>query len=100
VLVTSSEHWRIPLLPRTGYIVSKYLTAPLTQASDFRVIIPLLVIYFAGELIWRERDARISENVDATPVVLDGRIYVGAFNGKFYCLGEDTTAVPERSPDK
>jgi len=68
VLITSSEHWRIPLLPRTGYIVSKYLTAPLTQASDFRVIIPLLVIYFAGELVWRERDARLSETVDATPV--------------------------------
>ena len=68
VLITSSEHWRIPLVPRTGYIVSKYLTALLTQASDFRVVIPLLVIFFAGELVWRERDARLSENVDATPV--------------------------------
>ena len=68
VLITNSEHWRVPLLPRTGYIVSKYLTAPITQASDFRVIIPLLVIFFAGELVWRERDARLSENVDATPV--------------------------------
>jgi ABC-type transport system involved in multi-copper enzyme maturation permease subunit len=68
VLVTESEHWRIPLLPRTGYIASKYLTAPITHASDFRMVIPLLIIFFAGELVWRERDARLSENVDATSV--------------------------------
>ena len=33
-------------------------------------------------------EIKIGENVDATPVVLDGRIYIGAFNGKFYCLKE------------
>ena len=68
VLVVESEHWSIPLLPKTGLILAKHLTAPLTQAADFRVAIPLLIIYFAGELIWRERDARLSENVDATSV--------------------------------
>jgi ABC-2 type transport system permease protein len=68
VLLVESEHWGIPLLPRTEYIVSKFLTAPLTHLSDFRVMVPLLIVYFAGELIWRERDARLSENVDATPV--------------------------------
>ena len=82
VLITSSEHWRIPLVPRTGYIVSKYLTAPITQASDFRVIVPLLVIFFAGELVWRERDARLDENVDATSV----REWV-LFLGKYLGLG-------------
>jgi ABC-type transport system involved in multi-copper enzyme maturation permease subunit len=68
VLLVQSEHWGIPLLPRTGFILAKYLTAPLTHLSDFRVMIPLLIVYFAGELIWRERDAGLSENVDATPV--------------------------------
>jgi ABC-2 type transport system permease protein len=67
VLTVQSEHWGIPLLPRTGYLLTRHLTSPLTQAVDFRVIIPLLIVYFAGELIWRERDARLSENVDATP---------------------------------
>jgi len=86
VLVTSSEHWRIPLLPRTGYIVSKYLTAPLTQASDFRVIIPLLVIYFTGDLIWRERDARLSENVDAMPVP-EWVLFLGKYLGLGLVLG-------------
>ena len=67
VLTVESEQWGIPLLPRTGYLLTKYLTSPLTQAADFRVLIPLLIAYFAGELVWRERDARLSENVDATP---------------------------------
>jgi ABC-2 type transport system permease protein len=57
VLRVESEHWGIPLLPRTGYLLTKHLTSPLTQAVDFRVIIPLLIVYFAGELVWRERDA-------------------------------------------
>ncbi|HEX8693610.1 MAG TPA: hypothetical protein VF746_14400 [Longimicrobium sp.] len=67
VLATETQHWGIPLLPRTGYLLSKHMTAPLTQATDFRVIVPLLIIYFAGELVWRERDAGLGENVDATP---------------------------------
>lgn len=37
-------------------------------------------------------EIKIGENVDATPVVLDGRIYIGAFNGKFYCLGEEAVS--------
>jgi outer membrane protein assembly factor BamB len=36
-----------------------------------------------GKLI---SEIQIGENVDATPAIMNGRIYVGAFNGKFYCL--------------
>jgi hypothetical protein len=68
VLLMQSEMWGIPMLPRTGYLVAKHLTSPLTQVSDFRVIIPILILYFAGELVWRERDARLSESIDATAV--------------------------------
>ncbi|HTK50289.1 MAG TPA: M1 family aminopeptidase [Gemmatimonadaceae bacterium] len=67
VLRTELQTWGIPLLPRTGYLLSKHMTAPLTQAVDYRVVIPLLIIYFVAELVWRERDARLSETVDATP---------------------------------
>jgi ABC-2 type transport system permease protein len=67
VLTLETEQWGIPLEPRTGYLLGKFLTSPLTQAMDYRVIVPLLIVYFAGELVWRERDARLSENVDATP---------------------------------
>jgi ABC-2 type transport system permease protein len=62
------QHWGIPLLPRTAQIISRYLTAPLTNPINYWVMVPLLIIYFSGELIWRERDARLAENVDATPV--------------------------------
>ena len=68
VLLVESTHWGVPLLPRTGYILAEHVTAPLTQFSDYRVIVPLLLIFLAGELVWRERDAGLSENVDATPV--------------------------------
>ncbi|MBA4159698.1 MAG: hypothetical protein H0X65_19810, partial [Gemmatimonadetes bacterium] len=68
VVVAQSEQWGVPLLPRTGYILPKHLTAPLTHVSDFRVMVPLLILYFAGELVWRERDAGLSETVDATSV--------------------------------
>ena len=70
MLVFSSndlEQWGIPLLPRTGWLLSKHMTSPLTEAADFRIMIPLLVVYFVGELVWRERDAGLSENVDTTP---------------------------------
>lgn len=68
VVVVQSEHWGVPLLPRTGYLLAKHLTAPLGFASDYRMVVPLLVPYFAGELVWRERDAGLGESVDATSV--------------------------------
>jgi ABC-type transport system involved in multi-copper enzyme maturation permease subunit len=67
VLTVESEMWGIQMLPRTGYILTKHVAAALTYFADYRVVVPLLIVYFAGELVWRERDTRISENVDATP---------------------------------
>ena len=80
VVLVESEHWGVPLLPRTGFIVAKYLTAPLTHFADFRVMVPLLIVYFAGELVWRERDAGLSETVDATPVP-EWVLFLGKFLG-------------------
>jgi ABC-type transport system involved in multi-copper enzyme maturation permease subunit len=85
VLTLESEHWGIPLVPRTGYLLAKHLTAPLTQATDFRVVIPLLIVYFAGELIWRERDTGLSENVDATPAP-EWVFFLGKFLGLTFVL--------------
>ena len=62
------QQWGVPLLPTTVEIVSRHLTFPLTDPLNYWVMLPLLIIYFAGELVWRERDARLHENVDATPV--------------------------------
>ena len=68
VMLVESQQWGVPLLPRTVELVSRHLTAPITDPLNYWVMVPLLVIFFAGELVWRERDARLNENVDATPV--------------------------------
>ena len=80
VLLLESHHWGVPLLPRTGYVLTKHLTAALTHVSDYRVIVPLLIVYYAGELVWRERDAGLSENVDATSVP-EWVLFLGKFLG-------------------
>ena len=80
VVITESQQFGVPMVPRTGYILAKHLTAPITFASDYRVMIPLLIIFFAGELVWRERDTRLSENIDATPVP-DWVLLFGKFLG-------------------
>ena len=68
IVLTQLEHWDVPLLPRTPHLLAKHLTGVLTSPTNYWVMVPLLIIYFAGELVWQERDARLSENVDATPV--------------------------------
>ncbi|HEU4556227.1 MAG TPA: ABC transporter permease [Longimicrobium sp.] len=68
VMLIELQQWGVPLLPRTVELVNRHLTAPLTTPMNYWVMVPLLTIFFAGELVWRERDARLSENVDATPV--------------------------------
>ncbi|MDQ3349290.1 MAG: ABC transporter permease subunit, partial [Acidobacteriota bacterium] len=92
VLVMESQQWGIPLLPRTGFIVPKHLTSPLTHVSDFRVIVPLLIVYFAGELVWRERDARLSETVDATPVP-EWVLFLGKYLGLALVLAASMASI-------
>ncbi|HEU5208909.1 MAG TPA: hypothetical protein VFU06_05805 [Longimicrobiales bacterium] len=56
-----------PLTPTTGQVL-KELTGPLTSELSRWVIVPLLIVFFAGELVWRERDAGMAEIGDAAPV--------------------------------
>ena len=80
VLIVDLQNWGVPLMPRTSFLMTKYLTATITNPLNFWVMVPLLIIFFSGELVWRERDARLSENVDATPVP-DWVLFVGKFLG-------------------
>jgi ABC-2 type transport system permease protein len=58
----------VSLLPTTALVLSK-LIAPVAENPRLPwVLIPLLIIYWAGELVWRERDAGMGEIADATPV--------------------------------
>jgi ABC-2 type transport system permease protein len=57
----------VPLIPTTTLVIAE-LTAPLSAELSRWVIVPLLIVFFAGELVWRERDAGLGEINDATPV--------------------------------
>ncbi|HEX8350169.1 MAG TPA: hypothetical protein VF598_09400, partial [Hymenobacter sp.] len=69
----------IPLLPTTQQVVG-YLTAPVSSVNSPWVVIPLLIMYFVGELVWQERDAGLSDMADAAPV-LDWVLLTGKFLG-------------------
>ena len=57
----------VPLVPTTGQVL-KELTGPLSSELSRWVIVPLLSVFLAGELVWREREAGLSEIGDAAPV--------------------------------
>jgi ABC-2 type transport system permease protein len=80
VVLLETQWWGVPLLPRTSYLLVKHLTGALTAPNNYWLIVPLFTIYFAGELVWRERDAGLAENVDATPVP-DWVPFLGKFIG-------------------
>jgi ABC-type transport system involved in multi-copper enzyme maturation permease subunit len=55
-----------PLVPTTARVVAE-LTAPLSAELSRWVIVPLLVVFFAGELVWEEREAGLGEIADTLP---------------------------------
>jgi ABC-type transport system involved in multi-copper enzyme maturation permease subunit len=79
ILPFQMEQLGVPLLPRTAKVIS-LLTAPVTGLVTPWVIVPLLILFYAGELVWRERDAGLGETVDATPVP-DAVFFVGKLLG-------------------
>lgn len=58
----------VPIAPRTGYLLSKYLTGATLAPENFWLSVPLLILYFSGELVWRERDAGLAETHDTMAV--------------------------------
>ncbi|CAN5179740.1 hypothetical protein BH23BAC1_BH23BAC1_48700 [soil metagenome] len=44
------------------------LTASLDNITSGLVIIPMLIVFLAGELIWRERDSDLNKISDTMPV--------------------------------
>ena len=70
----------VPFLPRTAQVIDS-LTAPVAGNPQFPwVLIQLLIVFYAGELVWRERDAGLSEIADATPVP-EWVFFLGKFLG-------------------
>jgi outer membrane protein assembly factor BamB len=93
VHIGSSNHYLYSLSADKGEVVWKYKArGPIwgtAQLVDGRVI-------FGDKAGWIHAIAaedgrsiselKIGDNINATPAVLNGRIYIGAFNGKLYCL--------------
>lgn len=57
----------IPVVPTTEQVID-YLTAPLGSITSPWAVIPLLIMYFSGALVWRERDGGLNDIADASPV--------------------------------
>jgi len=64
LIFVNSSHWGQMYgtftLPATYQMVS--------LISSFNLFFWIIIIYFSGELIWRERDVQIGQIIDATPV--------------------------------
>lgn len=67
VVIDQMESNGVPLLPSTIRVINE-LTMTLSSEFSRWIIIPLLIIFFAGELVWRERDTGMAEISDAMPV--------------------------------
>jgi ABC-2 type transport system permease protein len=54
-----------PQLPTTGEFVN---VLEQTAEHGMWLVVPLLIVYYAGELVWREREAGLGEIAGAAPV--------------------------------
>ncbi|HET7229767.1 MAG TPA: hypothetical protein VFJ16_07190 [Longimicrobium sp.] len=71
-----AQHLGVPLFPATAHI-----TAFIGDADELLwMIVPLLIVHYAGELVWRERDAGLGEIADAAPAP-DWAALLGKFLG-------------------
>ena len=73
---TALAHMGVPLLPTTQRI-TRFVA---NSGEILWTIVPLLTVFYVGELVWRERETGLSEIADATPVPEWARV-VGRFSG-------------------
>ena len=78
------EQLGVPLFPRTAKII-ELLTAPVTGILTPWVIVPLFILFFSGELVWRERETGLSESIDAAPVP-EWVLLLGKFSGLCFVI--------------
>ena len=69
----------ISLLATTAEVLAFY-TPPLGSFQTIWIVIPLLIVFYSGELIWKERDAGVNEIVGASPVP-EAVLFLGKFLG-------------------
>lgn len=66
VIIDQMVAMSVPLVPTTALVI-KELTGPLSADMSRWMVIPGFIIYFVGELVWRERDHNLSDITDAMP---------------------------------
>ncbi|MGY3211973.1 hypothetical protein [Mucilaginibacter sp. HD30] len=66
IIVDQMQALGTPLAPVTIRVLQE-LTTPVSNALSRWAIVPLLTIFFAGELVWRERDHRMDDITGALP---------------------------------
>jgi hypothetical protein len=77
---TPLAHMGVPLVA-TAERITAFLASPLTSPQEINwIVVPLLIVFYAGELVWRERDTRLNEISDAAPVP-DWVLFAGKFMG-------------------
>lgn len=74
----------VPLFPGTAFLI-KFLTAPVGNVQSPLLIVPLLIIFYAGELVWREREVDLSDITNAAPVP-EWVLFLGRFLGLGFVL--------------
>lgn len=72
----ASEHIGMPMIPTT----SELIDFVGNRGEILWMIIPLITLYFTGELVWRERDRQMNELSDTVPLPGWGKL-VGKFLG-------------------
>ena len=80
VVNVNMDHLDVPIVADTWRVLL-HLTAPIGSVKIPWVFMVILIAFYAGELIWRERETRLSDVYDTTPTsdcVL--------FSGKFLAL--------------
>lgn len=55
-----------PILPTTSRVTAE-LTSSMSDELNRWVVIPFLIVFLSGEMVWRERDARVNELTDTMP---------------------------------
>jgi len=60
-LLMGGDQFGVPTLPVTREVIPVLI-------ANFAIVPTFVAVYYAGEAVWRERDRRIHEIVDATPL--------------------------------
>lgn len=73
------QWYNVPFIARTQEVL-RILSPSLGSFKTQWVVIPLLTIFYAGELVWREREAGLHELTDTSPV-RESVMFIGKFAG-------------------